>query len=82
MNTITRAALDLASWIGSFGRRDRRFYGKAGGSSGIAAQAAVEMGCNVADGVNKRTTILVIGDQDLRRTKGNEKAPSTERRRT
>ena len=36
---------------------------------GIAAQAAVEMGCNVADGVNKRTTILIVGDQDLRRTK-------------
>jgi len=32
------------------------------------------MGCNVADSVNKRTTILVVGDQDLRRTNGNEKS--------
>jgi hypothetical protein len=39
-----------------------------------AAEAAAKMGCNVADGVNKRTTILVVGDQDLRRTKGNEKS--------
>ncbi|WP_271672997.1 exonuclease domain-containing protein [Bradyrhizobium sp. CCBAU 51627] len=40
----------------------------------IAARAASKMGCNVADGVNKRTTILVVGDQDLRRTKGSEKS--------
>ncbi|ODM73097.1 MULTISPECIES: exonuclease domain-containing protein [Bradyrhizobium] len=40
----------------------------------VAAQAAAAAGCNVADGVNKRTTILVVGDQDLRRTKGNEKS--------
>ena len=50
------------------------FTGKLEVPRGIAAQAAVEMGCNVADGVNKRTTILVVGDQDLRRTKGNEKS--------
>jgi DNA polymerase III subunit epsilon len=47
------------------------FTGKLEVPRGIAAQAAVKMGCNVADGVNKRTTILVVGDQDLRRTKGN-----------
>jgi DNA polymerase-3 subunit epsilon len=32
------------------------------------------MGCHVADIGSKRTTILVVGDQDLRLTKGNEKS--------
>ena len=41
---------------------------------GVAAKAAAGMGCNVADSINKRTTILVVGDRDLRRTKGNEKS--------
>jgi DNA polymerase-3 subunit epsilon len=50
------------------------FTGKLEIPRGIAAEAAAKMGCNVADGVNKRTTILVVGDQDLRRTKGNEKS--------
>jgi DNA polymerase-3 subunit epsilon len=50
------------------------FTGKLQVPRGTAAQAAVKMGCNVADGVNKRTTILVVGDQDIRRTKGNEKS--------
>jgi DNA polymerase-3 subunit epsilon len=39
-----------------------------------AAKAAAKMGCNVADSVSKRITILVVGDQDLRLTKGNEKS--------
>lgn len=39
-----------------------------------AAQLAAAAGCDVEDGVNKRTTILVVGDQDLRATKGQEKS--------
>jgi DNA polymerase-3 subunit epsilon len=39
-----------------------------------AAKAASAVGCNVSDGVNKKTTILVVGDQDLKRTKGQEKS--------
>ncbi len=50
------------------------FTGRLEIPRGIAAEAAAKMGCNVADGVNKRTTILVVGDQDLRRTNGNEKS--------
>ncbi len=50
------------------------FTGKMEIPRGRAAEAAAKMGCNVADIVNKRTTILVVGDQDLRRTKGNEKS--------
>lgn len=43
-----------------------------------AAQAAIA-GADVADSVSKRTTVLVVGDQDLRATKGQEK--STKHRR-
>jgi len=50
------------------------FTGKLEIPRGVAAKAAAGMGCNVADSINKRTTILVVGDQDLRRTKGNEKS--------
>jgi len=50
------------------------FTGKLEISRGKAAKAATEMGCSVADSVNRRTTILVVGDQDLRRTRGNEKS--------
>lgn len=39
-----------------------------------AAQLASAAGCDVEDSVNKRTTILVVGDQDLRSTKGQEKS--------
>ena len=50
------------------------FTGKLEIPRGVAAKAAAGMGCNVADSINKRTTILVVGDRDLRRTKGNEKS--------
>ncbi|RZN31249.1 exonuclease domain-containing protein [Bradyrhizobium sp. Leo121] len=39
-----------------------------------AALAAAEAGCTVADSVTKKTTILVVGDQDLRLTKGQQKS--------
>jgi DNA polymerase-3 subunit epsilon len=39
-----------------------------------AAREAAAAGCNVADSVTKKTTILVVGDQDLRRTLGHEKS--------
>lgn len=37
-----------------------------------AADLAAELGCEVASGVNKRTTMLVVGDQDVRRLAGHE----------
>ena len=49
------------------------FTGKLEIPRGVAAKAAAGMGCNVADSINKRTTILVVGDQ-THRTKGNEKS--------
>ena len=39
-----------------------------------AADAAAAAGCRVDDGVTKHTTMLVVGDQDLRRRAGHEKS--------
>jgi len=37
-----------------------------------AADLAAALGCEVASGVNKRTTMLVVGDQDVARLAGHE----------
>jgi DNA polymerase-3 subunit epsilon len=50
------------------------FTGKLEISREAAAQLASAAGCEVADTVGQRTTILVVGDQDLRLTKGQEKS--------
>jgi DNA polymerase-3 subunit epsilon len=39
-----------------------------------AAEAAAAAGCRVEDGVTKHTTLLVLGDQDLRKLNGQEKS--------
>ncbi len=39
-----------------------------------AADMAAEAGCTVASDVTKNTTVLVIGDQDVRKLAGNEKS--------
>ena len=39
-----------------------------------AAHLAVKAGCNVVDAVSKKVTVLVVGDQDLRLTRGNVKS--------
>ena len=39
-----------------------------------AADYAATMGCEVAPSVNKTTTILVVGDQDIRKLAGYEKS--------
>jgi len=48
------------------------------GSLGIprreAADMASQIGCQVASGVTQKTTILVVGDQDIKRLVGNEKS--------
>jgi DNA polymerase III subunit epsilon len=50
------------------------FTGKLDVSREAAAQLASGAGCEVADTINQRTTILVVGDQDLRAIKGQEKS--------
>jgi len=39
-----------------------------------AAELAARAGCDVADTVTKKTSILVVGDQDIRRLAGHEKS--------
>lgn len=39
-----------------------------------AADLAAKIGCQVTSGVNKTTTILVVGDQDIQRLAGHEKS--------
>jgi len=39
-----------------------------------AAEMAARIGCNIQTGVNKDTTILVVGNQDIRRLVGHEKS--------
>lgn len=39
-----------------------------------AADMAVRIGCRVGSGVNKETTLLVVGDQDIKRLAGHEKS--------
>jgi DNA polymerase-3 subunit epsilon len=39
-----------------------------------AADLAAGAGCDVADGVTKATTLLVVGDQDIRKLAGQEKS--------
>lgn len=39
-----------------------------------AAGMAARIGCAVADGINKKTTLLVVGDQDVSKLAGHEKS--------
>ncbi len=39
-----------------------------------AADAAAAAGCEVATNVTHRTTLLVVGDQDIRKLAGHEKS--------
>jgi len=40
----------------------------------VAADAAAAAGCRVDDGVTKDTTLLVVGDEDLRKLNGHDKS--------
>jgi len=40
----------------------------------VAADLAAALGCSVSSGVTKRTTMLVVGDQDIRKLAGHEKS--------
>jgi DNA polymerase-3 subunit epsilon len=50
------------------------FTGSLSMSRSEAAAKAAEAGADVGDSVTKKTSILVVGDQDLRATKGQEKS--------
>lgn len=50
------------------------FTGSLEITRGQAAELAARVGCDVAPGVSKKTTILVVGDQDLWKLGGHEKS--------
>lgn len=50
------------------------FTGSLSISRAAAADAAAAAGCRVDDGVTKHTSMLVVGDQDLRMLAGHEKS--------
>lgn len=50
------------------------FTGALGIPRREAADLAASVGCEVAPGVSKKTTLLVVGDTDVRRLAGHEKS--------
>lgn len=50
------------------------FTGALGVPKRKAADMASQIGCQVASNVTKKTTILVVGDQDIKRLAGHEKS--------
>jgi DNA polymerase-3 subunit epsilon len=67
--------------IAADGNPDGHLYGEVVVFTGaltiprrLAAQIAADVGCKVAPSVGESTTLLVIGDQDIRRLAGQEKS--------
>jgi DNA polymerase-3 subunit epsilon len=67
--------------ISQDGNPDGAFYGETLVFTGalqisrhLAADMAAKIGFTVIDGVNKKTTILVVGDQDVKKLAGHEKS--------
>jgi DNA polymerase-3 subunit epsilon len=67
--------------ISQDGNPDGAFYGENLVFTGslqiprrLAADMAAKIGFTVIDGVNKKTTILVVGDQDVKKLAGHEKS--------
>ena len=67
--------------ISKDGNPEGAFYGEILVFTGVlqiprrmAADMAANIGCTVVDGVNKKTTILVVGDQDVKKLAGHEKS--------
>jgi DNA polymerase-3 subunit epsilon len=73
--------IDPASRIKREGNPEGPLYGEVLVFTGAleiprrdAAEMAAKIGCQVACGVTKKTTILVVGDQDVKRLAGHEKS--------
>jgi DNA polymerase-3 subunit epsilon len=79
-----RRPIDLASAaarVGRVGNPEGPFYGEVIVFTGAltiprrhAADMAAQVGCEVAEGVTKKTTMLVVGDQDVKKLAGHEKS--------
>ena len=48
--------------------------GRLGITRREAADLAAAVGCQVASGVTKKTTLLVVGDQDIEKLMGHERS--------
>ena len=78
---LLQIAARLPSNIAREGNPDGPLYGEVIVFTGALAMPrreasviAADAGCTVATGVNKETTLLVVGDQDIRKLSGNEKS--------
>lgn len=83
---ITRVTKPIRSSVGAGkiardGNPEGPFYGEVAVFTGalsmprkIAASLAAEAGCDVAVSVNKNTTLLIVGDQDVRQLAGHAKS--------
>lgn len=67
--------------VAQVGNREGSLYGEVVAFTGAliiprheAAKLAAHAGCETTDGVTKHTTLLVVGDQDIRLLNGNEKS--------
>jgi DNA polymerase III subunit epsilon len=72
---------DQSYKISQDGNPEGAFYGEMMVFTGtlqiprrMAADMAAKIGCTVVDGVNKKTSILVVGDQDVKKLAGHEKS--------
>ena len=81
MERVKKPINPLTEIIAREGNPEGPLYGETAvftGALGIprreAAQLAADAGCQVADAVNKATTLLVVGDQDIQRLNGQEKS--------
>lgn len=78
---IGTSYLDFNHRIKRDGNKEGPFYGEVLVFTGAleiprreAAELAAQVGCNVSPSVNKETTILVVGDQDVRKLGGKKKS--------
>ena len=81
MSSISKMDFAALERITLDGNPDGKLYGEVLVFTGAltiergeAAHCAAQMGCEVDAGVTKRTTMLVVGDQDLRLLAGHQKS--------
>jgi len=78
---LERSTQNTSQHHAQAGNPEGRLYGEVVVFTGAlslprhdAAELASRAGCEVADGVTKHTTLLVVGDQDIRHLAGHEKS--------
>ncbi len=81
LKRVTQPILPEASKISQEGNPEGPLIGEVAVFTGTlslprreAAKLAANAGCSVTDSINKATTLLIVGDQDIRRLAGHEKS--------